>query len=86
MRAVLATLGVVVVLAWLAVGLFGEAGFRPRLLAEFTGVALLVSFMAEVIVVGGAAVRAMLRAGERGDRLAGPDVSLLPPQLTRRRG
>jgi len=84
-RRVLASLAALVLVAWLAMGVFGTGGFEPRLLAEFLGLALLVAFLAEVVVVGGAAVRGMLRAGDRGDRLAGADVSLLPPQLTRRR-
>lgn len=84
-RLVLTSLGVVVLGVWLAVGVFGEQGLRPRLLAELVGLALLLAFLAEVVVVGGAALRGMLRAGERGERLAGSDVSLLPPQLTRRR-
>lgn len=85
-RLVLTSLAVLVLVAWLAIGIFGVAGFDPRLLGELLGLALLVAFLAEVVVVGGAAIRGMLRAGERGDRLAGSDVSLLPPQLTRRRG
>lgn len=84
-RLVLTSLGVLVLVAWLAIGVFGTVGFAPRLLGELLGLALLVAFLAEVVVVGGAAIRGMLRAGERGDRLAGSDVSLLPPQLTRRR-
>lgn len=84
-RLVLASLSVIVLGAWVALGVFGGSGFEPRLLGELVGLALLVAFLAEVVVVGGAAIRGMLRAGERGDRLAGSDVSLLPPQLTRRR-
>ena len=49
------------------------------------GLALALLFVAEVVIVGGSALRGMLAAGERGDRLASSDVSLLPPQLTRRR-
>ncbi|MDX1510301.1 MAG: hypothetical protein R3249_03055 [Nitriliruptorales bacterium] len=40
--------------------------------------ALVVLFVVELVVVGGSALRGMLRAGARGDRLARPDVSLLP--------
>jgi len=54
------------------------------LLAELLGLGLLVAFGIEVVVVGGAALRAMLTAGERGERLAGQDVGLLPPQVLRR--
>lgn len=85
MRLVLSTLGALVVIGWLGLGLVTDAGFRPRLLAELAGIAVLLAFLAEIVVVGGAALRGMLRAGERGDRLAGDDVSLLPPQLRRRR-
>jgi len=56
----------------------------PRLLAELVGLALLVAFAIEVVVVGGAALKGMLTAGERGERLAGQDVGLLPPQVLRR--
>ena len=54
------------------------------LLAELVGLGLLLAFGIEVVVVGGAALRAMLTAGERGERLAGQDVGLLPPQVLRR--
>jgi hypothetical protein len=56
----------------------------PLLLAELVGLALLVAFAIEVVVVGGAALRGMLAAGERGERLASEDVGLLPPQILRR--
>jgi hypothetical protein len=39
----------------------------------------------EFVVVGGSALRGMLRAGERGERLASGDVMLLPPQVRRKR-
>ncbi len=54
------------------------------LLAELVGLGLLLAFGIEVLVVGGAALRAMLTAGERGERLASQDVGLLPPQVLRR--
>jgi hypothetical protein len=44
---------------------------------------LLAMFVVEVVVVGGSAVSGMLRAGERGDRLARSDVSLLPARVQR---
>ena len=47
----------------------------------WVGVALGALFVAEVVLVGGSALRGMLRAGERGHRLAGGDVGLLPPQV-----
>lgn len=85
LRLVIGVLGALVLVTWLVIGWVGDAGFRLGLLAELGGIALLLAFLAEVVVVGGAAVRGMLRAGERGERLAGSDVSLLPPQLGRRR-
>jgi hypothetical protein len=89
MRSVLLVLGAIVLLAWLLTGALG-AGFDPRRLAEYVGLGLLAAFVAEVVIVGGAAVRGLLRAGERGDRLASNDVGLLPPQvvrwMSRRRG
>lgn len=80
----LGVIGALVVAAWLVVGIArGQLGLR--LLAEFVGFGVLLAFVVEVVVVGGSAVRGLLAAGERGDRLAGSDVSLLPPQLRRRR-
>jgi hypothetical protein len=84
LRAVLATIGGVIVVAWLAHALV-TGGVDLPLLAELIGFGLFAAFVVEVVVVGGTAVRGMLAAGERGERLSGPDVSLLPPQLTRRR-
>jgi uncharacterized BrkB/YihY/UPF0761 family membrane protein len=68
---------------WLVTGL-ASGGPSLGSLGGWIGLAVAVMFVAEVVFVGGAAVRAMLRAGERGERLARGDVSLLPPQLTRR--
>jgi len=85
MRRVALVLAGLVVVAWVARGLLSDAGFTGRSLGELVGLALLVAFVAEVVVVGGAALGGMLRAGERGERLAGSDVSLLPPQLRRSR-
>lgn len=85
LRRVLLVLGAMVVVGWIIAGVVADAGFGLRLLAELTGFALLMAVGAEVVIVGGAAVGGMLRAGERGERLASPDVSLLPPQLRRRR-
>jgi hypothetical protein len=84
LRRSLATIAVLVMVAWLALGAVAGT-LEGRLLAELVGLGLLASFLVEVVVVGGGALRGMLAAGERGDRLAGGDVSLLPPQLTRRR-
>jgi hypothetical protein len=81
-RQLLVIAGLVVV-AWLVIGLTGP-GLTLRLLAEVAGFGVFLAFLAEVVVVGGSAVRGLLRAGERGERLARADVTLLPPQLRRR--
>jgi hypothetical protein len=78
-------LGALAVLAWLVHGLLGN-GPDPADLGAWGGAALFGMFLVELVVVGGSALRGMLRAGDRGDRLAGGDVGLLPPQLLRRRG
>jgi hypothetical protein len=85
LRRVALVLGSLVILGWVADGLLGDGGFRLRMLGELTGIALLLAIAAEIVVVGGAALVGMLRAGERGERLSGSDVSLVPPQLRRRR-
>ncbi len=61
-----------------------RGGLALGLLGELIGLALLAAFVIEVVVVGGSALRAMLTAGERGERLASQDVGLLPPQVLRR--
>lgn len=80
-------------LLWSAVVLLGTAGagwvvvslaageWRPGMLGNLVGLALVGVFLVEVWVVGGSALRGMLRAGEDGHRLSGTDVGLLPPQL-----
>lgn len=83
LRRVAALLAILVVVAWLVIGLVGDSGFQLRLLGELAGLGLLVAIAAEVVIVGSVALAGMLRAGERGERLAGSDVSLLPPQLRR---
>jgi hypothetical protein len=80
MRTSVTVLGGVAVAAWLVTGLVG-AGFALGRLAEFVGLALGALFLVEVVVVGGAALGGMLRAGERGERLSSQDVGLLPPRL-----
>jgi hypothetical protein len=87
LRAILLVIGTTAVVAWLVLGFLGDGPTLP-LLAELFGIGLLFTFAVEVIVVGGVAIRGMLAAGERGDRLASQDVFLLPPQLLRghRRG
>lgn len=68
-----AVMGAGIALTWLVAG-------SPALgVWLFAGLAAM--FVAEIVVVGGSAVRGLLRAGERGDRLARPDVSLLPARL-----
>jgi hypothetical protein len=84
MRLVLGVLGVLVLLGWIVLGVTGD-GIRLRTLGELFGFALLAAFVVEFVVVGGAALRGLLQAGARGERLAGDDVSLVPPQLARRR-
>jgi hypothetical protein len=81
------TLGIIlgsILVGWLATGILGD-GLHLARLGELVGLGLLVAFVAEVVVVGGSAIRGLLAAGARGERLAGEDVALLPPQLTRRR-
>ena len=77
--AVLAALAVV---AWLVAGLL-RGSLSLGDLGGYLGFALAGMFVAELVFVGGAAVRGLLRAGERGERLAQGDVGLLPPQVTR---
>lgn len=59
-------------------------GVDGVLFMNLVGLALGLMFLAEVVIVGGSAVRGLLRAGERGDRLASDGVGLLPPQMLRR--
>jgi hypothetical protein len=57
-----------------------------RYLGNWLGLALAAIFLMELLVVGGSALRGMLRAGERGERLSGHDVGILPPGRRRRHG
>lgn len=83
LRRIALGLAAVVLAAFVVVSLQrGEAAIS--LLGELIGLGLLAAFLIEVVVVGGTAVRAMLTAGERGERLASQDVGLLPPQVLRR--
>jgi len=76
-------IGVAVVLGWLVVGVAtGGPSLRDLGAALFVGLVAMV--VVEFVVVGGSAVRGMLAAGERGERLAGGDVTLMPPQLRRK--
>ena len=83
LRASAIVLGVGAVLGWLGQGLF-TAGVAITDLGAWVGLALVGMFLVELVVVGGSALRGMLRAGDRGERLAGGDVGLLPPQVSRR--
>lgn len=74
----------VVLVGWTTAGLAG-AGFGVAALGTWLGAGVAVMLLAELVVVGGSALRGMLRAGERGERLAAPDVGLLPPRRRRRR-
>lgn len=74
----------VVVVVGFAVLSAARGRLEALLLAELVGLALLAAFAIEVVVVGGAALRGMLTAGERGERLSSQDVGLLPPQILRR--
>lgn len=77
-----AVLGALTLFTWLGVGL-ARGGLSLGDLGGYVGLALGIMFLVELVVVGGAAVRALLRAGKRGDRLAQRDVGLLPPQVSR---
>ena len=82
LRLSFSVLGVLVVATFEVASLV--RGVHWPLLGELVGLALLVAFVLEVILVGGTAVRGLLTAGARGERLARDDVSLIPPQLLRR--
>jgi len=85
LRRSLVLLGVATLASWvLRAVVTGGASLRD--LFGLLGVAVLLALLVEVFVVGGAAVGGALRAGGRGERLASEDVSLVPPQLRRRRG
>lgn len=77
-------LGSLALAGWLATGVVA-GGPVVSDLGAWGGLALFGMFLVEVVVVGGSALRGMVNAGDRGERLAGGDVGLLPPQLTRRR-
>lgn len=80
LRRQLVVLAAGIVVVWLVVGI-ARGSLTLALLAEIAGFGVLIAVALEFVIVGGAALRGMLRAGERGERLAGPDVSLLPPQV-----
>lgn len=82
LRTAATVIGAAVLGAWVVLAV--TTGASLALLAELAGLGVLAVLVAEVVVVGGSAVRGMLAAGERGDRLASGDVSFVPPQLLRR--
>ena len=69
-----------VVVTWVGLSLV-RGSFAPRLLGSLVGLALVALFVVEVVVVGGAALQGMLRAGARGERLSSRGVGLLPPRM-----
>lgn len=75
---VVLTGGVLVV--WAVLSLVG-GGFDPGTLGGLIGLAMAGMFVIELVVIGGAALRGMLRAGERGERLSSRGVGLLPPRI-----
>lgn len=84
LRASAIVLGAAAVVGWVVAGVAGD-GVHVADLGGWIGAALLGMFVVELVVVGGSALAGMLRAGDRGERLAGRDVGLLPPQVTGRR-
>lgn len=83
MRRSAVVIGALVIAAWAVTGVV-RGGLRLADLAAFALPGLAVMFLVEVVVVGGSALRGMLRAGERGERLSSDDVALVPPQLRRK--
>lgn len=81
-RAGALALAAAVLVGWVVLSLAGD-GFSGRTLGGLVGLALALLFLVELVVVGGAALRGMLRAGERGERLASDGVGLLPPRVPR---
>jgi hypothetical protein len=84
MRTSAMVLGAVGLAGWLVTG-FVAGGLTLGGLGAWLAMVVLGMFVVEVVVVGGSALRGMLRAGDQGERLAGGDVGLLPPQLHGRR-
>lgn len=74
----------VVVIAWSAVAILGCA-ITWRLTGSsyagiWIGLTAIGATATSVAVLAASALRGMLRAGERGERLSGDDVGLLPPR------
>lgn len=82
LRASALVLGLLAVTGWAVVGVL-RGGPVLADLGDWVGLAVGAMFVVEVVVVGGSAARGMVRAGDRGDRLAGRDVGLLPPRMRR---
>lgn len=80
MRASALVLTTAVLVGWVTVSLLGD-GFDAGTLGDLVGLGFAALFLVELVVVGGAALRGMLRAGERGERLASDGVGLLPPRI-----
>lgn len=77
LRASALTLVGVALAGWLVAGVLrGEVVLED--LGDWVGLAVAGMFVVELVVVGGSALRGMLRAGDRGERLAHTDVGLLP--------
>ena len=81
-RRLLVTVAVIVGAA-AAGGIVATAVGRGAI-GTWLGTGLLVAVIAGALIVAGSALRGMLLAGERGERLAGRDVGVLPPQTRRR--
>lgn len=82
-RWLVVTVGALTVLGlaatWIATG-----GISPDAFVLWLGLAALVTVLGAMAIVALAALRGMLRAGDRGERLADRDVGLIPPQLRSR--
>ncbi len=70
------------VVAWVVASV-ATGGWRVGVLGNLLGLALGAMFVVELVVVGGSAVRGLLRAGDRGERLSSHDVGLFPPRRRR---
>lgn len=76
------------------VGVLGLVGFAATWLVDgglsadvfllWAGLVALAAVLGAMVIVAAAAFRGMLRAGDRGERLADRDVGLIPPQLRAR--
>lgn len=78
-RLLIAAVAIVILGIAVTSGITGEVSRGGALL--WVGVGALLLVVGAVLVVSVSALRGMLRAGDRGDRLAGGDVGLLPPQV-----